>query len=387
MNNVRLTITCVYGLEAVVGRELSDLGYRDQQKIDGRVSIEAPVDAIARCNMFLRTANRVLLELGRFPANDFDEFFDNIRDLPWEQYIPRDAQFPVTGASQKSKLHGVPTLQGMAKKAIVSRLQDTYGRDLPETGFEVPIHFEIRNNECTIWLNTSGAGLHRRGYRQLAGEAPLRETLAAALIQLSVWKRDRTLLDPMCGSGTIPIEAALIGRKIAPGLNRNFAGEKWGHIPNEIWSNVREEANDLIDRSEMSPILGHDRDFRILKTARDNARMAGVAEDIHFQEQELKDLTTSRKYGVLITNPPYGQRLDDIEEARMVWQTLSDVTDSWSTWSFFIFVGARDFERYYGQRATRRRKLFNGPLECTYYQYLGDKPPSMRKPQREETES
>lgn len=378
MQKIQLTATCGFGLEAVVGRELMQLGYTEQTKTDGRVTFQADMDAIARCNIQLRTANRLLWNVAEFSAEDFDTFFDQIQAIAWEEIIEPGATIPVTGSSQKSTLHGVPTLQGMAKKAIVTRLTGKKGGTLEESGPEVPVHFDFRNNECVVSVNTSGAGLHRRGYRQLAGEAPLRETMAAALVQLSVWKRDRTFLDPMCGSGTIAIEAAMIGRGIAPGLSRNFAGEKWSSIPREFWQQAREEARALQDLSEMEPILATDRDFRVLKVARENARLAGVADCIHFQEQDLADVRTSRKYGCLITNPPYGKRLNEIEEAQNVWRTLAQITRDWSTWSIFVLVGSREFERIFGRRATRRRKLFNGSLECTYYQFLGDKPPRMQ---------
>ncbi|WP_339743481.1 class I SAM-dependent RNA methyltransferase [uncultured Rubinisphaera sp.] len=379
MEQVTLSATCGFGLEAVVARELFKLGYPDVKKTDGRVTFTAPIDAIPKCNLHLRSANRVLLKLAEFPAEDFDAFFDQIRDLEWEGWIPRDAYIPVTGSSQKSKLHGVPALQGMAKKAIATRLQDVYKSELPESGASFPVHFDMRHDQCSLFLNTSGDGLHRRGYREKAGVAPLRETLAASLIQLSVWNRERTLLDPLCGSGTIPIEAALIARNIPPGRNRSFAAELWPRIPGQLWDEVRESAEAAIDTSEMLPIIATDQDYHVLKVARENARLAGVEEDIHFQQQDLSETTTKRKYGCLITNPPYGQRLNEEEEARQVWQTLSDVTEHWSTWSLFIFVASREFESLFGKRATRRRKLFNGSIECTYYQYLGDKPPSMRK--------
>ncbi len=377
MKQVTLTATTAFGLEAVVGRELAQLGYPEQQKADGRVNFHADLSAIPRCNLHLRVANRLLLKIGEFPAPDFDAYFDGIRDLPWEEWIPADARFPVTGSSQKSQLHSVPACQGMAKKAIAQRLERVYDRTLPETGILCPVHFDLRHDTCSLYLNTSGDGLHKRGYREQAGEAPLRETLAAALLQLSVWNRERPLIDPFCGSGTIAIEAALIARNRASGLLRGFASEKWPAIPAELWLQHRSEAIAGINHGDCEPILASDIDPRVLRTARDNAKRAGVDDIIHFQQQDVASLSTKRKYGCLVTNPPYGQRLNDVQQAQELWTTLARVTQDWTTWSQFILVGSREFERFYGRKATRRRKLYNGTLECTFYQFLGDKPPAM----------
>ncbi|MBR9801815.1 class I SAM-dependent RNA methyltransferase [bacterium] len=381
MSQVTLTATTAFGLEAVVGRELQQLGYEDQKRSDGRVTFQADLSAIARCNVNLRVGNRLLLQMGEFEAPDFDAFFDQIRDLPWENWIAADAQFPVTGSSQKSQLHSVPACQGMAKKAIAQRLEQVYGRSLPETGSLCPVHFDLRHDTCTMYLNTSGAGLHKRGYRSHSGEAPLRETLAAALVQLSVWKRDRPFIDPFCGSGTIAIEAALMARNIAPGLSRNYVAEDWPELSKDLWIQARGEAQAAILPAPEDPLLASDVDFRVLRTARENAKLAGVEDIIHFQQHDVSTLSTKKKYGCLITNPPYGQRLNDMQQAQELWKTLSRVTEDWSTWSLFVFVGSREFERIFGRKATRRRKLYNGTLECTYYQYLGDKPPRMNRPQ------
>ena len=381
MSQVTLTATTAFGLEAVVGRELQQLGYEDQKRTDGRVTFQADLSAIARCNVNLRVGNRLLLQMGEFEAPDFDAFFDQIRDLPWENWIAADAQFPVTGSSQKSQLHSVPACQGMAKKAIAQRLEKVYGRSLPETGALCPVHFDLRHDTCTIYLNTSGAGLHKRGYRSQSGDAPLRETLAAALVQLSVWKRDRPFIDPFCGSGTIAIEAALMARNIAPGLSRNYVAEDWPQLSRDLWIQARGEAQAAILPAPEDPLLASDVDFRVLRTARENAKLAGVEDMIHFQQHDVSTLSTKKKYGCQITNPPYGQRLNDMQQAQELWKTLARVTEDWSTWSLFVFVGSREFERIFGRKATRRRKLYNGTLECTYYQYLGDKPPRMNRPQ------
>jgi len=381
MSQVTLTATTAFGLEAVVGRELQQLGYEDQKRTDGRVTFQADLSAIARCNVNLRVGNRLLLQMGEFEAPDFDAFFDQIRDLPWENWIAADAQFPVTGSSQKSQLHSVPACQGMAKKAIAQRLEHVYGQSLPETGSLCPVHFDLRHDTCTVYLNTSGAGLHKRGYRSQSGEAPLRETLAAALIQLSVWNRDRPFIDPFCGSGTIAIEAALMARNIAPGLSRNYVAEDWPQLSRDLWLQARAEAQSAILPAPEDPLLAYDVDFRVLRTARENAKLAGVEDMIHFQQHDVSTLSTKKKYGCLITNPPYGQRLNDMQQAQELWKTLARVTEDWPTWSLFVFVGSREFERIFGRKATRRRKLYNGTLECTYYQYLGDKPPRMNRPQ------
>lgn len=375
MEQVTLTATTGFGLEAVVGRELQRLGYEDQQRTDGRVTFTAPLDAIARCNLNLRSADRLLLQIGKFPASDFDAYFDQIQDLPWERWMPANASFPVNGSSHKSTLKSVPTCQGMAKKAIVNRLQRVYSCELDETGPDCAVQFELRSNQCTIWLNTSGEGLHKRGYRLKRGVAPLRETIAASLVQLSVWNRERTFHDPFCGSGTIAIEAALIAQNRAPGFNRQFACETWPTYPQELWEQAREEAQDKIDQSECMPILATDNDYHVLNAARENAARAGVEHLIHFQEHDVSELKTQRMYGCLITNPPYGERLDDVDEAEQLWTELWKVTQQWPTWSVFVFAGSRDFEKIVDKRATRRRKLYNGPIECTYYQYLGPKPP------------
>lgn len=294
MSQVTLTATTAFGLEAVVGRELQQLGYEDQKRSDGRVTFQADLSAIARCNVNLRVGNRLLLQMGEFEAPDFDAFFDQIRDLPWENWIAADAQFPVTGSSQKSQLHSVPACQGMAKKAIAQRLEQVYGRSLPETGSLCPVHFDLRHDTCTMYLNTSGAGLHKRGYRSHSGEAPLRETLAAALVQLSVWKRDRPFIDPFCGSGTIAIEAALMARNIAPGLSRNYVAEDWPELSKDLWIQARGEAQAAILPAPEDPLLASDVDFRVLRTARENAKLAGVEDIIHFQQHDVSTLSTKK---------------------------------------------------------------------------------------------
>ncbi len=375
MEQVRLTATTGFGLEAVVGRELQRLGYENQSRSDGRVTFDAPIEAIARCNLQLRAADRLLLQIGQFPAGDFDAYFDQIQQLPWERWIPADASFPVTGSSRKSVLKSVPTCQGMAKKAIANRLQSVYRCSLEENGPACAVQFEIRNDLCTISLDTSGEGLHKRGYRLRRGVAPLRETLAASLVQLSVWNRERVFHDPFCGSGTIAIEAALIAQNQAPGLNRHFACEEWPTYPRALWEQARTEARDMIDHSESSPILATDNNYHVLNAARENAARAGVEQRIHFQQLDVSTLTTQRKYGCLVTNPPYGERIDDATEAHKLWVNIAELSERWPTWSMFVLAGSREFEKIFGRKATRRRKLYNGPIECTYYQYLGPKPP------------
>ncbi len=375
-DSLELIATTAFGLEAVVGRELKELGYTEQRVEDGRVRFTADVAAVCRANIRLRAASRVLLCVAEFEARDFGELFDRTRDLPWEDWIAVDAAFPVRGRSVRSQLHSVPDCQSIVKKAVVERLKSVYRRDwFDETGPAYGVEVSLLSDRATLTLDTSGEALHRRGYRTLVGAAPLRETLAAALVLLSYWNRERPLVDPFCGSGTIPIEAALIGRNIAPGLNRTFASERWPQFSTSHWDAVRQEARALVQAALPIKIIGNDADERVLSLARQHAVAAGVAEDIHFQQKPLAEFSSARKYGCIITNPPYGERIGEQREVEALYRTMGQVFAPLDTWSSYVLTSHQEFERLYGRLADRRRKLYNSNISCTYYQFYGPKPP------------
>ena len=375
-DSFNLIATSAFGLEAVVVRELSDLGYPAKVARPGRIAFSGDASALCRANMWLRSADRVLVEVASFAAADFDALFDTTRDLPWEEWMAADAAIPVGGRSIKSQLSSVPAIQRSVKKAIVERLLAARpGFELPETGPPVAVEVSLVNDLATIDLDTSGHGLHRRGYRTLAAAAQLRETLAAAMVQLSFWKPDRPLVDPFCGTGTIIIEAAMIGRRLAPGRNRQFAAEGWNQIPTAAWQAAREEAADLaLPAMQLRPI-GCDADPESLKLARYHAGLAGVADDVHFQHHTFDELTSSRHYGCVITNPPYGVRMGEEAEIEELYRSMPEVLRRLKTWSHFILTAHPDFERLVGQEADKRRKLYNGRLQCNLFQFFGPKPP------------
>ncbi|MCK5113218.1 MAG: bifunctional 23S rRNA (guanine(2069)-N(7))-methyltransferase RlmK/23S rRNA (guanine(2445)-N(2))-methyltransferase RlmL [Phycisphaerae bacterium] len=373
-----LIATSTFGLEAVVKRELLDLGYEGRILRPGRITFTGGVDAIFRANTWLRTADRVLLELGKFEAKDFGELFDQTYALPWEQWIGPDAKFPVTGRSVRSQLSSVPACQKIVKKAIVKKLQAAHKTEtLPETGAQYTVEVALLNDEALLTIDTTGPGLNKRGYRKLMGPAPLKETLAAALIQLSFWQPDRQLIDPFCGSGTIPIEAAMIARNIAPGLYRRFAADDWNwkHLPNSPAKTVRQEARDAIKPNIELRIIGTDIDEQVLSLARYHAKIANVENDVHFQQLDFANLTNSHEYGCIICNPPYGERIGSHEDVREIYENIPGVLKRFPTWSHFILTAWEDFERLVGQEADRRRKLYNGRIECAYYQFHGPRPP------------
>ncbi|MDA0834911.1 MAG: class I SAM-dependent RNA methyltransferase [Planctomycetota bacterium] len=375
---MQLIATCPFGLEAVVGRELAVLGYTDQKTEDGRILFEADELAIARTNLWLRSADRVSICLGRFSATDFGELFDQTRELPWAEWLPQDATFPVRGKSVRSQLHSVPDCQAIVKKAIVSALQDRYHLDrFPETGPEFAIEVSLLKDIATITLDTTGVGLHKRGYRTWVGAAPLKETLAAALVQLSYWNRDRHLWDPCCGSGTIPIEAAMIGRNMAPGLKRKFAAEHWSTTVAKHWKEARDEAKDLMKPPGSGEILGSDIDAEIIPKARRHAEQAGVADEIVFEHRAIEASKPRHPYGVMITNPPYGERMGDESAAEQLYRRIGEMFAANETWSWYVLTAHSGFEHLVSHRATRRRKLYNGRIECTYYQYAGPRPPKV----------
>ncbi len=379
----KLIAPCHFGLEAVLKREIIDLGYDIDRVEDGRVTFFADSEGIARANIFLRTADRILLQVGeRFKVYTWDQLFEGIKALPWEDYLPEDARFWVTKASTtKSKLFSAPDIQSIAKKAMVERMKTKYKKQwFMEDGADYPVRIFLLKDEVTVGLDTSGIPLHKRGYRQLTSKAPLTETLAAALILLTPWRADRILVDPFCGSGTIPIEAAMIGAKIAPGMNRSFTAEDWKNIiPKKDWYGAIEEANDImLDHIEMD-IQGYDIDGAMIRAARQNAMDAGVDHLIHLQRREVKDLSHPKKYGFIITNPPYGERLEEKEALPALYAEIGQAFEKLDTWSKYIITSYEDTEKYIGKKANKNRKIYNGMLKTYYYQFLGPKPPRRKR--------
>lgn len=376
MSRLELIATAAFGLEAVVSRELSELGYTDQVVEDGRVTFIGDELAICRCNLWLRSADRVLVRVGAFPAADWDALFDRTRALPWTHWLPVDAKFTVEGKSVRSILHNTPSVQRAVKKAIVENLKQTYQRHwFQETGVEYPIEISILRDFATLTIDTSGDGLHRRGYRRTSGLAPLRETTAAGLVLLSYWNNQRPFIDPFCGSGTIAIEAAMIGRNRAPGLNRVFLSEEWPQIPRELWKQARDEAKDKLGGKPAFPLIASDIDPSLLPIAEGNARTAGVGGDIQFRTMDVLELKTPHEYGVVICNPPYGERIGDAASAEAIYDDLADAMEPLKTWSIYVMTAHPGFEHFFRRRADRRRKLYNGRIECTYYQFFGPRPP------------
>lgn len=375
MSRFQLIATSTFGLEKVVARELEGLGYHDCRIQDGKVVFSGDETDIARCNLWLRCADRVLIQVGEFPAPDFGELFDRTVELPWADLLPVDAKFPVKGRSNRSKLHAVPKIQGAIKKAIVESLKKKHNRfRFEESGAEFPVEVSLSRDIATLTMDTTGPGLHKRGYRQVVGSAPLRETMAAGLILLSYWTKERPFLDPFCGSGTLPIEAALIGRNIAPGLQRSFAAEDWPWFQRSIWKEARDAARDVRLRNIPAPISASDHDPDAVRLAQRGATNAGVGGSIKFRCIEVSEVRSHLEYGCLITNPPYGERLGDDDEVEAVYRVLGKTLQRMPTWSHYILTSNKGFERHFGRRADRRRKLYNGRLECQYYQYQGPKP-------------
>lgn len=379
MSRFELIATATFGLEALVADELRKLGYSHTQVENGKVTFSGDELAICRSNLWLRTAARVRVKVGEFRATTFEELFEETKALPWAEFIPANAQFPVEGRSVQSTLYSVSDCQSIVKKAVVESLKKQHRLEwFPEDGPLMKIEIALLRDVATLTIDTTGPGLHQRGYRALATGAPLKETLAAALVILARWYPDIAFTDPFCGSGTIPIEAALLGRNIAPGLKRRFAAESWPWIPSSLWEKTRIEAHDLVKNEQPDYLIGTDIDEGALRIARHNAQAAGVADSIHFQRLEVKDLTTSKKYGKLITNPPYGERFGEEEEITRLYQELAEVRKSLDTWSFYVLTSYPKLEKVFGGKATKRRKLYNGNIETQYYQYFGPRPPRRR---------
>ncbi|MEI7835430.1 MAG: THUMP domain-containing protein, partial [Planctomycetota bacterium] len=375
MEPLQLIATATAGLEACVKHELSDLGFPDAKVCSpGRILFSGDAATLARANLWLRTAERVLLLMGTFEARDFGELFDRTHALPWEQWIPADGAFPVSGRSHKSQLSSVPACQKIVKKAIVEKLRAAHRvSTLPESGPVVPVEVAILEDSVRLTIDTSGPGLHKRGYRAAAGPAPLKETIAAAMIQLSFWRPDRPLIDPFCGSGTIPIEAALIGRNIAPGLNRRFQAEDWPALAPGIWADERARARDLIRPALPMKIIGSDIEEKAASLSAYHAGLAGVADDVEFQIRPFAELRSNDRYGFVLCNPPYGERFNEGLDIQGIYRSMSEVFRRLPTWSFYILT-SENLEAVLGQQASRRRKLYNGPIECTFFQFHGPRP-------------
>ena len=385
MERFELIAPCHFGLEAVMKREILDLGYEVSQVEDGRVTFIGDAEAVCRANIFLRTTERILLKVGSFKAETFEELFQGTRAIPWEQYIPRDGKFWVAKASSiKSRLFSPSDIQSIMKKAMVERMKGAYGITwFPEDGASYPLRVFLYKDVVTVAMDTSGDSLHKRGYRTLTNKAPITETLAAALLMLTPWKPDRILVDPFCGSGTFPIEAAMMAANMAPGMNREFLAEEWKNlIPKKCWYEAMDEANDLVKDDISVDIQGYDIDGEIVRAARANAAAAGVDHLIHFQQRPVSQLSHPKKYGFLITNPPYGERIEDKKNLPELYKTIGERFAALDSWSAYIITAYEDTERYFGRKADKNRKIYNGMMKTYFYQFMGPKPPS-RNPGRQ----
>lgn len=374
MTKYQLVATAAMGLESIVADELKALGYHTRTD-NGKVYFEGDERDIAKTNLWLRVADRVKIVAGSFPAKTFEQLFEGVKAIEWEKYLPVDAEFPVTGKSVKSKLFSVPDCQAITKKAIVERLKGHYMRlgFLEETGAKFKIEVSILKDIATLTIDTSGAGLHKRGYRLDQGEAPLKETLAAALVYISKWNPNRPFADPFCGSGTIALEAAMIGQNMAPGYNRDFISEEWPWIKSSIWNDVRMEVEDVANYDQPLQIFGSDIDHRMVEIAQSNAREAGFADLVSFKQMQVTDFTTTLSDGVMIGNPPYGERIGEKETIEKMVQDMGKMMNKYPTWSVYMLSSMENFEELYGKRATKKRKLFNGFIKTDYYQFWGKK--------------
>lgn len=376
-----LIAPCHFGLEAVLKKEILDLGYEIARVEDGKVTFYGDAEAICRANIFLRTTERILLKVGSFRAVTFEELFQGTKVLPWEDFIPLDGKFWVKKANSiKSKLFSPSDIQSIMKKAMVERMKKAYGAELiRETGASYPVRVSLYKDIVTVALDTTGDSLHKRGYRKLTSKAPIEETLAAALIMLTPWRKDRIFVDPFCGSGTFPIEAAMIAANMAPGMNRSFLSEDWKQvIPRKCWYEAMDEAQELVDDTVQVDIQGYDIDGDIIKAARANAELAGVGHMIHFQQRPVGQLSHPKKYGFLVTNPPYGERIEEKKNLPALYTQLGERFAALDSWSAFLITSYEDVEKYMGRKADRNRKIYNGMMKTYYYQFLGPKPPKRK---------
>ncbi len=374
MTKFNLIATCAAGVEGLVGDELRDLGYEVQVE-NGRVRFQGDEKDIAKTNLWLRVADRIKIVVGEFKAKTFDDLFESTKALPWDKYVPMDGKFHISGKSVRSTLYSVPDVQRIVDKAIAEKIKEVYFRRgmLPETGALYPIEISIRKDHAMLTLDTTGDSLFKRGYRTEKGGAPLKENLAAALIALTTWRPDRPFVDPLCGSGTIPIEAALIGQNIAPGFNRSFLCEDWDWMEKDMWEEVRAEADAEADYDIELDITGYDINERMIEIAEQNALAAGVAHNIKFKQLAVADFKTDKKYGIIVTNPPYGDRLGEEEGVYQLYREMGEAFRPLKTWSKYIITSKLDFEKYYGERATRKRKLYNGAIRTDYFQFWGQR--------------
>lgn len=378
LDRVELIAPCHFGLESVLKKEILELGYEIVSVEDGRITFAGDVEAIARANVFIRTAERIMLKCGSFKATTFDELFEGTKAIPWENVLTRDAKFWVSKAtSNKSALFSPSDIQSIVKKAMVERMKQTYHVNwFTEEGASYPVRVFIFKDIVTLAIDTSGISLHKRGYRRLVGKAPISETLAAALIMLTPWHKDRVLVDPFCGSGTFPIEAAMIGANVAPGMDRDFTAVEWVKVGNKkMWYETIDEAHDMIDNDVKMNIQGYDLDGDIVKCAMENARCAGVDKHIHFQQRDVKDLSNPKKYGFVMTNPPYGERLEEKEALPELYRTIGEAYRNLDSWSMFLITSYKDAEKYIGRKADKNRKIYNGMIKSYFYQFMGPKPP------------
>lgn len=378
MKTFELIAPCHFGLEAVLKKEILDLGYEISLVEDGRVTFIGDDEAICRANVFLRTAERVLLKAGSFKAETFEELFQGTRNIPWEDFIPEDGKFWVAKASSiKSKLFSPSDIQSIMKKAMVERLKNRYGVTwFPENGASYPLRVFLYKDMVTVGIDTSGESLHKRGYRTLTSKAPITETLAAALILLTPWNRDRILVDPFCGSGTFPIEAAMMAANMAPGMNRSFLAEEWRNvIKRKCWYEAMDEAGDLVEEDVQVDIQGYDVDGDIVKAARTNAQSAGVDHMIHFQQRPVSALSHPKKYGFIISNPPYGERIEEKENLPALYREIGERIAALDAWSMYLITSYEDAQKYIGRKADKNRKIYNGMLKTYFYQFMGPKPP------------
>ena len=382
MRKFELIAPCHFGMEAVLKNEIIDLGYDITEVADGRITFWGDEEALCRANIFLRTAERILIKIGRFHAETYEELFQGTKELPWEDYIPRNGKFWVAkAASVKSKLFSPSDIQRIMKKAMVESLKEVYGiSQFPEDGESFPIRVFLMKDEVTVGLDSTGDSLHKRGYRKLTAKAPIAENLAASLIMLTPWRGDRILVDPFCGSGTFPIEAAMMAANMAPGMNRSFTAESWGHIiKKRNWYDALDEANELVDLSVQPDIQGYDLDEKMVAIARENAKLAGVDKLIHFQKRNVKDLSHPKKYGFIITNPPYGERLEDKADLPALYKVIGERFQALDSWSMYLITAYEEAERDIGRKADKNRKIYNGMMKTYYYQFMGPKPPKKNK--------
>ena len=376
MKQITLIATTTFGLETLVKQEVKALGFEDLRVSAGKIEFDASLEDIPRANLWLRCADRVLLKMGSFTAVTFDDLFEQTKALPWEAWITADGRFTVNAKTHKSELKSSRSCQSIVKKAVVERLSAAYGIDqFPETGPDFTIQVALHKNVAQLTIDTSGAGLHKRGYRAQAGDAPLKEPLAAALVMLSFWNKERLLIDPMCGSGTILIEAAMMARNMAPGLDRSFASEEWPIIPTHYWQIARQEAQTAVQPAPELQLQGYDIDSAVIEIAKHNAQIAGVADNITFEVKDIKDLWIDQQYGIVISNPPYGLRLAEYQQINQIYIALNKAFRKKKGWSIYMLTADDKFPRYFKRaRPDRVRKLYNGTIKVNYYQYYGDKP-------------